>query len=525
VPRADARPDGGQADVCLVLEGSYPYVKGGVSTWVHQLIHGLPELRFSVVHVGPERGAYRTMPYALPPNVVALRDLYCREPAARVTGPTSNRGARAARARHARPHRSRVLDGIRRLHVPDEAGDGRRLADLAAGDLPVGAFLHGQSCFDLTAELCERLAPEASFLDFFWHFRSMHLPLVRLLAAEAPPAAMYHAICTGYAGALAAVWSRRTGRPLLLTEHGIYARERRMELDRADWLCDRRASEAGDGMTSDGPTAPALRNLWAGFFRALSRCVYAQATAVVSICEVNRARQIADGAPAGRTLVVPNGIELEGFLARLRTAPGASAERRPPRVGFVGRLAPIKDVVTFIRACSLALREVGMEVRIIGPAAEDPGYARRCRLLVEKLGLGPRVRFEPTLPVERIYPELDVLALTSFSEGQPLVILEANAAGLPVVASDVGACRELLEGRTGEDRGLGPSGIVTRLAAPEETAAAIVRLVRDPGLRRRLGDAGRRRVAAFYQLKTTLEAYRTLYAEESWPASAGASSA
>jgi glycosyltransferase involved in cell wall biosynthesis len=118
-----------------------------------------------------------------------------------------------------------------------------------------------------------------------------------------------------------------------------------------------------------------------------------------------------------------------------------------------------------------------------------------------------------------------MLVLTSFSEGQPLVILEANAAGVPVIASDVGACRELLEGRSEPDRKLGPSGIVTRLAAPEETAAAITRLARDPRLRRRMGASGRRRVAAFYRKCATVSAYRALYMAGSWQESAGVSSA
>jgi glycosyltransferase involved in cell wall biosynthesis len=144
---------------------------------------------------------------------------------------------------------------------------------------------------------------------------------------------------------------------------------------------------------------------------------------------------------------------------------------------------------------------------------------------VAKLGLGSVIRFEDTLPIERIYPELDIVALTSFSEGQPLVILEANAAGIPVVASDVGACRELLEGQSEVDRRIGPSGIVTRLAAPEETAAAIARLARDPELRRRMGAAGRRRVATFYRKSDTVSSYRALYTDRPWPASVGASSA
>src|SRR5207247_9193674 len=138
-------------------------------------------------------------------------------------------------------------------------------------------------------------------------------------------------------------------------------------------------------------------------------------------------------------------------------------------------VVPVRDVVTCIRACLLALQAVELDVRSIGPVDEDPAYVRRCRRLVAKLGLERAVRFEGALPIERVYSEIDVLVLTSFSEGQPLVILEAGAAGIPVVASDAGACRELLEGRGNADRPIGPSGIVTRLAAPGATAAATAR--------------------------------------------------
>ena len=517
-----------EVDVCLLLEGTYPYVKGGVSTWVHDLITRLPELRFAVVHVAPERGTYTRRLYSLPANVVSLSDLFCREPLARGRDPAAlQRVARAERRRHADARRpSRVLRGIRRLHLGDQV-DSSLLDDLASCDLSVGAFLHGRESFELTTELCQRLAPDASFLDFFWHFRSMHLPLVRLLGAEPPPATTYHALCTGYAGLLAAVWSHRTGHPFLLTEHGIYSRERSVELDRAAWLRGIRDGRRPDGTdgTVDSATASALRRMWTRFFRALARCAYDRASSVVSLCEFNRGRQIADGAPADRTIIIPNGVDLEGFETRVRGTSSRAAEGGPVRVGFVGRVVPIKDVTTFIRACFLALRDVEVDVRIFGPIDEDPRYARRCRGLVAKLGLERAIRFEGTRPIERIYSELDMVVLTSLSEGQPLVILEANAAGIPVVASDVGACRELLEGRNDVDRLIGPSGIVTRLTSPEETAAAIVRFARDPGLRRRMGAAGQRRVARFYRKNATISAYRALYTEGQWRASAGASSA
>jgi glycosyltransferase involved in cell wall biosynthesis len=104
-----------------------------------------------------------------------------------------------------------------------------------------------------------------------------------------------------------------------------------------------------------------------------------------------------------------------------------------------------------------------------------------------------------------------VLVLTSLSEAQPLVILEANCAGVPAVASNVGACDELLFGRTPEDRALGPSGILTAVASPHETADAVVRLWRDPQLRRCMQLAGIRRVESFYRESDLLAAYRAIY--------------
>jgi glycosyltransferase involved in cell wall biosynthesis len=517
----------GVADVCLVLEGTYPYTSGGVSTWVHDLIRGLPDVRFALAHVAAEPGN-QVRRYDLPANVVALTDVYCRQPGGEGAEPAAlRRAARAERRRHADPRRRPlVLAALRRLHLDHEV-DESLLYDLAGADLSPAEFLHGRSSFDLMIELCQWLAPEASLLHFFWHFRSMHLPLVRLLRTPPPIASVYHAVCTGYAGFLASAWSQRTQRPLLLTEHGIYTRERVIELSRSPWF-----RESGEEETSgidpgalDEATATALRRLWARHFRSLARCAYRRASAIISLSEAGRERQIADGAPPWKSIVVPNGVDIGRLPVPPTGGPGGASERVVPRVGFVGRLVPIKDVVTFIHACARALREVEIDVRLIGPLDEDPGYVRRCRRLVASLGLARRIRFEGPQPRERIYAAIDLLVLTSVSEGQPLVILEANGAGIPVVATDVGACRELIEGRVEIDRRIGPGGLVTRLAAPEDTAAAIVRLVRDPALRRRMGAAGRRRVEAYYRQRDCFQRYESLYENGGWRESAGVSNA
>jgi glycosyltransferase involved in cell wall biosynthesis len=103
------------------------------------------------------------------------------------------------------------------------------------------------------------------------------------------------------------------------------------------------------------------------------------------------------------------------------------------------------------------------------------------------------------------------MVLTSISEAQPLVILEAGAVGIPTVATDVGSCSELLYGRAPEDRALGEGGIVTAMASPGDTAKAILQLYHDPALRKRMRDAMRERVRRFYDQRDMVAAYDELY--------------
>jgi len=113
--------------------------------------------------------------------------------------------------------------------------------------------------------------------------------------------------------------------------------------------------------------------------------------------------------------------------------------------------------------------------------------------------------------VREYYPKIDILVLTSISEAQPLVILEANCMGIPVVSTDVGACRELLYGRTPEDRALGKSGLIAGITNSDEIGQAILRIWESEGLRKRMGEAGKKRVAQFYDKTSLHNNYRELY--------------
>jgi glycosyltransferase involved in cell wall biosynthesis len=495
--RVRRKAAGRTADVCLILEGTYPYVTGGVSGWVHQLVTALPDLTFALFHIAATRGETATPRYTLPPNVVDL----------------VNVGLHGGDEEPAPPSHLSEDDWAEMRVFHDRLRDGgepgldallARVSPAPGKGPSAHEMVYGRAAWEIVTQLYEDRAPGVSFVDYFWTWRFTHLPIFRLLHAPVPDARVYHTVSTGWAGLVAAMARARTGRPLLLTEHGIYSAERRIEIDQADWITVQRQApltlRAGPGF---------FKELWSRLFYRLARLTYAYADLIVTIYEGNRTAQIQDGADPARTLVVPNGVNLADFgeIVPSPRAPGAFT------VGFVGRIVPIKDVKTFLRAFGLvaaALPEA--RARLVGPDDEDEEYAAECRTLVATLGIAERVSFTGRADVRQHYPDMDVIALTSLSEGLPLVMLEAYAAGLPVVASDVGACRELIVGRDAQDKALGPSGLVTGIADPGATADALLTLARDPGLRREMGEAGRVRVRRYYDEADLVRSYRGIYA-------------
>jgi len=227
------------ADICLILEGTYPYVTGGVSSWIHQLVNALPELRFAIFHISATQGEAHEPRYKMPPNVVSLVDVGIHggdEPA--LKGEVTEAAAWETIWRYHEEMKDGRADGLEGLlgQISPHAGAGPSVHD----------FIYGKPSWEIVRRLYETRAPDISFLDYFWTWRFTHLPMFRLLHAAVPEAAVYHTVSTGWAGLVASVQRVRRGRPMLLTEHGIYSRERRVEIDQAEWIYVQR-QEGGIG--------------------------------------------------------------------------------------------------------------------------------------------------------------------------------------------------------------------------------------------------------------------------------------
>ncbi len=214
--------------------------------------------------------------------------------------------------------------------------------------------------------------------------------------------------------------------------------------------------------------------------------------------------------PAERVVYVPNGIDPARFeRAALHSGMRAQIGCLPTDVvvGCVGHLRPEKNVARLFAAAAAAI-DAGAPVRVL--VVGDGNERAALEHLAAQPPLAGRVHFAGHLADPRsAYGAMDIFALTSDTEQMPIALLEALAAGLPAIATDVGDVREMVPAEGKEFvEALGGAGepLAQRLAR------GLLRLARDPKLRARLAAAARIR-ALDYDRTTMLATYRRLYLE------------
>jgi glycosyltransferase involved in cell wall biosynthesis len=473
------------ADICLLLEGTYPYVSGGVSSWVHDIIGGLPDLTFHIVALLPSNASRRRV-YEVPQNVVAIDHLNLHE--------LANGWPWLPRLRSFFRETELYLQNIMQRGALDDV---RGLVELFAPRrrrLGADILYNSYAAWEMLLSLYNKSQSRSPFLEYFYTWRALIGGLYAVLLHDLPPARAYHAVSTGYAGALMARAAVETGRPGIVTEHGIYTNERRIEITMADWIYD---TPYASFSVADAPRN--LKDLWKDVFGTYSLACYQAAVQVLTIFGGNQRFQRGDGADPAKMRVIPNGVDVDRFAGV-----GRHTGARRPTVALIGRVVPIKDVKTFIRACGLLQHQIiELEALVIGPL--------ECREYVRQEGLDSTITFTGKVNVMDYLGRIDVIVLTSISEGQPLVLLEAGAAGIPSVATDVGACREIIMGREDEAPKLGPGGVVTTLTSPKATAEGMFKLLGDPAHYAACSNAIRERVRRYYDKRDMLGAYRSLY--------------
>ena len=268
--------------IWLILEGCYPYVFGGVSTWMHQYINNMKEHEFILWVIGANAKDRGKFVYELPQNVTAVHEVFLDD-------------ALHVRASGKMRHRfsKEETDSLRELMICGRPDWEVLFSLYQEKRLNPMSYLQSEEFLDILTKSCLTHYPYIAFADAFHTMRSMLLPVLYLLGTEVPKADVYHAICTGYGGMLACLGGWMYQKKVLLTEHGIYTREREEEIIRAKWV------------------VPSFKKQWISFFYMLSDIIYRRAFQVTCLFTNAMLIQIQMGCDAKKCRVIENGIHYE----------------------------------------------------------------------------------------------------------------------------------------------------------------------------------------------------------------------
>ncbi len=462
----------------MVAEGCYPYVVGGVSGWIHSMINTFPNVEFILLAIVANREGSGKFAYELPANLTQVYEVYLDD---YDWGGQENK-------RHTFRLTKKEYLAMRSMILNEEIDWNVIFSLFHRKDFSIDGILMGPDFLHIVTECYEKRFPHIVFSDFLWTMRSIYLPLFFVLKMDVPKADLYHCVATGYAGVLGSMASYFHGCGLLISEHGIYTREREEEIIKADWV------------------AGIYKNIWIEQFKKMSMLAYDRADMVTSLYGHAKELQIELGCAEEKIRVTPNGINTE----RLMNLPGKQPEDEGAvNIGAVLRVTPIKDVKTMIQSFAFAKKRVpNLKLWIMGPTDEDKEYADECFELVDNLGVED-VIFTGRIDIKDYLGRMDFTILTSISEGQPLTILESYAAHKPVIATDVGNCRELIFGEKGDE--FGTAGILTHIMNLEEIADAMVTLGTKKELCLEMGENGYNRVMHGYRIEDMKKVYREIY--------------
>lgn len=515
----DGVPEDGvyvDVDVAIVMESTYPYLKGGVSAVVHDIITGNPDLTFGIIHITWDSHSPLKDLYGMPDNVAWVKVLY-------LSMEEHQEDFLRARPRDLRMNRRQRRELSRRIlgAMLSLAQDGQTepLWDLISEGLsasrryPVWAILGTREFMEAYHDMMPDLG--MSMTDIFWCLRDFFSLAYAVLAEPVPRAQVYHAHTTGYAMLLGVNAAREHGTKVLLTEHNLYVR------DTVNTLLERRLDlnvRLTDYRTFD---VSGRERMWMAWWLEMGRLCYPYAYASTYLYPraITEANEL--GGDAGRAIVIPNGIVTSEFdasyaarLAAIEEIKKEGADKHLWKLVYIARVVPIKGLLDMIDSVRLMVdRGLNIHLDVCGPTEHMPSYFEQCLTRIVEQGLESVITIRGTVKVRELLPEFDLFVLPSYNEGLPVVSLETMGAGIPTVSTDVGAVRSVVEDLIVTDEGetWDPCGIIIEPGDPTVMADKVQEVISDVDLYERLSLNARGRVEAAYDLVKVNASYNTIY--------------
>lgn len=519
VPPAQAAADlhYEDVDVAIVMESTYPYLKGGVSAVVHDIVTHNPDLTYGIIHITWDSNAPHEDLYDMPKNVAWVRPVYLSMQEHRhdfmAVSAKNLRMTPVQRTALA----NRLFDALYALSERREVEPLWELIDEGFNprtrSYPLWTLLGTREFMETLSVRMPQL--DLSLADSFWTLRNFLSLAYSILGETMPKARVYHAHTTGYASLLGAAAARDHGTSFLLTEHNLYIR------DTVNTLLDRNMAlsiTSEDYRTFD---VTAEQRAWMAWWIEMGHFCYPSATLITYLYPTAITEAARLGTDIDKAVVVPNAMVIEEFEEKYRARLAAQQQvieniaTHTWRLVYIARVVPIKGLLDLLSSMDILRRHgfPNLHLDVLGPTEHVPEYYEACLAKIESLGLHDYVTIHGTVNVRDMLDQFDLLVLPSYNEGQPIVVLEAMAAGIPTVGTDVGGMSQLIgeDLYTRDGRTVGSCGELVVAGDVEQMAEKIQAVIGDAEMYAAYANNARIRVQEFFQMHEVMSSYNEIY--------------
>lgn len=479
----------------LILEGTYPFNGGGVSTWAHMLCNQVKNVDYTLYSINAD--FEQKSKYVLSDNVKKVIQVPLWSPLE--PQELLNYGKKYFKTVNKKEQNddsviaSTFIPIFKKLlaHIYDENADVEDIDDTV---FEMWNFFQKHDykktmksvavwkCFCTTvSEVIARDAHyDATLYDFTVGMRWIYRFLIPI-SIDVPKVDISHLTISGFPVIPALVLKYKFGTPIVATEHGVFIRERLIAINSSEYSFF-------------------LKNLLIKFSECITKLVYYKADLILSVNKFNMSWEKMYGANPNKIDVIYNGIDHELFVP---TAKPAHLENIPTVVA-AARIFELKDILTMIKSCEVVKREIpNVKYLVYGDNTAVPEYTKECNDLIKKLGLEENFSLagyhdKP----HQLFCEGDVSILTSISEGFPYTVLESMSCGIPVVATDVGGVTEALDEKC---------GFICKPKDHEAIGNSVVTLLKDEVLRKKMGAYARKKVIDNFTVEKFIKEYEVAY--------------
>lgn len=481
-------------DVLLILEGTYPYNGGGVSTWSHMLCNEIKNANFILYSINAQ---YESKPkYELSSNVKDVLQVPLWSPLEPQEMINYGKHFYTIVEEKEELNEATITEEfvpIFRRMITNIYSDTRKAEDFDDIIFKMWQFfqLHDykktmqsmavwRTFCNLVVELSRNTKEEATLNDLTFGMRWIYRFLIPL-SIDVPKVDISHLTISGFPVIPALVLKYKYNTPMIATEHGVFIRERLLAINSSEY-------------------SYFLKKMLIKFSESITELVYHKADLILSVNKFNMIWEKMYGANPEIIEVIYNGIDHNLFVPM----PKPEALKGIPTVVAAARIFDLKDIITMIKSCHVVKQQIpNVQYLVYGDNNAVPEYTKECEELIVELELQENFKLAGyhSKP-HQLFCEGDISILTSISEGFPYTVLESMSCGIPVVATDVGGVTEALDENC---------GFICKPKDYQEIGNSVVKLLQNSELREKMGANARRKVTENFTIGKFIREYEEAY--------------